>query len=545
MEATQQRIRWFVPGDINGFFGLMVDNVAMLAFLAAILLGCGFPAEIVFGKMFPGTALGVLFGDLVYSWMAWRLAKRTGNPNVTSMPLGLDTPSTIGLALAVLVPVFNLESSRMISEAAIMGMPLTQADVATAAAEMAWYVGMAIMVCIGLFKVLFAYIGPWLQKLIPGAALLGSLAGIGFALLGFLPLVDIFGLPIVGALSLGLILYAVIARIKLPFNIPGVLMAVIAGSALYYLLAPSGLLGVQYSAPTADLHLGFPMPTLDFARGMEMALNFLPVAIPFALLTSIGGINVTESARAAGDDFKTKTVLLVDAASALIAGVCGGVVQTTPYIGQPAYKAMGSRIGYTLLVGVFVGLGGMLGYVSFIVELIPKAVLAPILVFVALEIISQAFRVGGSKYAPAVAFACFPTISNMLTIKLNSPDFAASAQAALSHLPGKALPEMLVVLSLGNGFIITAMLWGAAVIKLIDRKLHQAAAYFLTLSVLSFFGLIHSVNTNGSMYLPWTLPAPLYQIPYQFSAAYLVLALVIFALSYTKQSREAFPEHGH
>ena len=47
------------------------------------------------------------------------------------------------------------------------------------------------------------------------------------------------------------------------------------------------------------------------------------------------------------------------------------------------------------------------------------------------------------------------------------------------------------------------------------------------------------------MYLPWTLPAPLYQIPYQFSAAYLVLALVIFALSYTKQSREAFPEHGH
>ena len=56
--------------------------------------------------MFPGTAFGVLFGDLVYTWMAFRLAKKTGNPRVTAMPLGLDTPSTIGIALVVLGPAF-------------------------------------------------------------------------------------------------------------------------------------------------------------------------------------------------------------------------------------------------------------------------------------------------------------------------------------------------------------------------------------------------------------------------------------------------------
>jgi AGZA family xanthine/uracil permease-like MFS transporter len=41
---------------------------------------------------------------------------------------------------------------------------------------------------------------------------------------------------------------------------------------------------------------------------------------------------------------------------------------------------MGARAGYTLLTAIFVGLGGVLGYVSFIFELIPKAVLEPILV---------------------------------------------------------------------------------------------------------------------------------------------------------------------
>ena len=94
-------------GDINGFFGLMFDNITVLSFLAGILIfAFKFPADIVYTRMFPGTAFGVLFGDLVYTWMALRLAKRTGNGNVTAMPLGLDTPSTIGIALDVLGPAF-------------------------------------------------------------------------------------------------------------------------------------------------------------------------------------------------------------------------------------------------------------------------------------------------------------------------------------------------------------------------------------------------------------------------------------------------------
>src|SRR5580692_12726356 len=104
--APAQR-RWSVSGDLNGFFGLLVDNLAVMAFLATVLVGLfKFPADIVFYRMFPGTALGVLVGDLAYTWMAVRLSRRTGRNDVTAMPLGIDTPTTIGLALLVLGPAF-------------------------------------------------------------------------------------------------------------------------------------------------------------------------------------------------------------------------------------------------------------------------------------------------------------------------------------------------------------------------------------------------------------------------------------------------------
>jgi AGZA family xanthine/uracil permease-like MFS transporter len=530
MSASPTRYAWFALGDVNGFFGLMFDNLTVLSFMAGTLvLVFRFPADVVYTRMFPGTAFGVLLGDLVYTWLAFRLAKRTGRGDVTAMPLGLDTPSTIGMTLIVLGPAFvGLKAEGM-----------SERD----AAMMTWYIGMATMVMIGLFKVVLSFVGQWVQRAVPQAGLLGSLAGIGLALIGLAPLVDVFGMPVIGMISLGLILYALVAGIRLPGNVPGVLGAIVLGSVLYYVFGASGWMGGTYAGPpVAALHFGLPMPTLAFTAGLTRALKYLPISIPFGLLTVVGGINVTESARVAGDDYSTRSILLTEAIATLLAGVCGGVAQSTPYIGQPAYKRMGARAGYTLLTGIFIGLGGVLGYVSFFVELIPRSVLAPILIFVAIEIAAEAFRECPARHAPAVAFAFFPTVARLISIRLGNPDIVPPENLQrLLEVPGRALPDALVTIAIGNGFILTAMLWGGFLAELIDRRVLISALYLVALASLTFFGVIHSASPDGVMYLPWNLPPIARQIPYQFTLAYLVLAGVLAILAFANEPPE--PAH--
>ncbi len=513
MADTAFRYRWATWGDLNAFFGLMLDNMANLVLLWVLLAGNGFPSEIFFLLMVPGTALGVLVGDLVYSWMAFRLAKKTGNPNVTAMPLGLDTPSTIGVALAVLVPSYQAG--------------LADGLTPHAAGMITWKVGMATLVFMGIVKVFASFAGNWVQRIVPQAGLLGSLAGVGITLLGFLPFMHIYDMPIVGLMALGLMLYTIVAKLPLPGRVPGAFAAVAVATVLYYLMGAADLLPGQFHAPAFNLQFAFPWPTLSWFDEAGEALKYLPFAIPFGLLTIIGGINVTESARCAGDDFKTRDILLTEAGATVLAGMCGGVVQSTPYIGHPAYKAMGGRAAYTIACGLFVGLGGMFGYVSFIVEAIPKAAVAPILLFVGLEITGQSYEVCPKRHYPAIFMALLPVIGELVRIALANILFDPGI---IGHWPigEDAQTFFNVSLLLGHGFIITSMLWAGALAMLIDRKVVLFGAYFAVMAGLTFFGFIHSVAPQGDIYLPWLLEDP--SVVYRIALSYVIVGGIVTAL---------------
>jgi len=504
-------------GDINGFIGLAVDNLSVLAFLSGALIGIfHFPPEVIFGKMFPGTALGALVGNVVYT----RMALRSGRADACAMPLGIDAPTTIGMGLLVLGPAFLAFKQHGMDEAT--------------AADATWKLGMASLVIMGVLKTVLSFFGGWVMHNVPRAGLLGSIAGIALVLMGFFPLVDILRVPVVGFTCLGLILYALAAHASLPGRIPGVLFSILVGLVLYYVLGPLDLLGPGFHAPSAPtLRFNLPWPSLGFLEGLPYTLPYLALILPFGLLMVVGGINVTESARAAGDEYKVRDILLTEAAATLIAGVCGGVAQTTPYIGQPAYRAMGGRTGYTLLTGLFIGLGGVFGYLSNLIELIPLAVLAPILIFIAIHITMQAFEATEQKYFAAVVMAFFPAIARMLAIKLGDPTIVAPAHfAQLYANADHGLPEMAVIVILGNGFIITSMVWASLVVALIDHRPRKAAAIVFLGAALTCFGLIHSVDPNGAIYFPWQLAAESRALVWQFVAAYIALAALLLLLSW-------------
>ena len=528
---------WAAPGDINAFFGLMLDNIVTLALLGAILVGAfGFPADLVYRRMFPGTALGVLVGDLIYTWLAFRLARKTGRNDVTAMPLGLDSPSTIGMALAVLGPAFIAAKANM-----------SDNDAAIAA----WQVGMATMVIIGVVKFVMSFFGDAIRRAIPAPGILGGIAGVGIALLGALQLGNTFAEPVVGMISLGIILYALIARIRLPYRAPEVLAAVAVGALLYYGLGAAGLLAHPVALPDARFPIAAPLPTLGFIDGLPTVLEtYLPLAIPFAILTVIGGIINTESARIAGDDYDTRDILLTESVSTLIAGFFGGVAQSTPYIGHPAYKAMGGRAAYTLATGLFVGLGGIFGYIAFLAGALPLPALAPILVFIAIEMTTESYVAIPRRHLAAVSLAVLPSLAYLVTIFLSQVYDGALMGAALDPAATIAATKLTnpafvqtagVMVMLANGFIISAMLWGGAATHLIERSVGAAAIMLLAGAGLSLFGFMHSVLPTGGIYLPWEINS---RLPYQWAAGYTALALLVLGLSRTRAFRDS-PPYAH
>jgi adenine/guanine/hypoxanthine permease len=472
--------RWYAAGDVNAFFGLAVDNLTNLVVLAGLLVGVfGFPADLVLYRMVPGTALGVLAGDLWYTWLARRLARETGRTDVTAMPFGIDTPSLFGITFGVLGPTM----------------------LATRDPVLAWKVGMGVTVAMGVAKLLLAFAGEWVRRIVPRAGLLGSIAGVSVLLIAFLPMLKVIADPLVGFVSLGLILLALVGRMTLPGRVPGALVAVAVGSAVYALERWAGIApGSHALAVPGEWRLAVPWPTLAWLDALGETWAALSIALPFALATVIGGIDNTESAIAAGDRYRTRDILLTEALATILAGVAGGVVQNTPYVGHPAYKAMGARAGYTLATGLLIGLGAMVGVVSILVGLVPEAAVAPILIFVGLEITAQAFLATPARHAPAVALAFVPTVAALVTIELSA--ILGSLGLGPGVLRGEAAATVETLRLLGNGFILSALLWAAAAAMLIDRRLLAAAAFLAVASLGSLCGVIHSPLASGGLFWP-------------------------------------------
>jgi AGZA family xanthine/uracil permease-like MFS transporter len=451
--------------------------------------------------MVPGTALGVLAGDLAYTWLALGLMKRTGRTDVTAMPFGIDTPTLFAMVFGVLGPVM----------------------VTTGDPVLAWKVGMGATVAIGLAKTVLSFAGDWTRRIVPRAALLGSIAGVAILLIAYLPMLKILREPVAGLVALIVLLLGLMGRVRMPLGMPAALAAVLAGVAVH--AAGTWLAGGAAPAPAiVTPRVGWPLPTLAWLDALPATLPYLAVALPFALVTIVGGIDNTESAAAAGDEYRTRDILLTEALATVLAGVCGGVVQNTPYIGHPAYKAMDARAGYTLATGLVIGIGAMVGALSTLVTLLPEAAVAPILVFIGLEITAQAFHASPRRHGAAVAVAFVPVTAAVVLIQGGA--LLAGVGKSAADLTGDAAVTWRTVVLLGNGFILTSVLWATAVAGLLDRRFGVTAIAFAVASAAALFGLMHSPEASGALFWPWAPPGP---EPLRLAGAYGVLAAICWA----------------
>ncbi|MFD3188751.1 xanthine/uracil/vitamin C permease [Sedimentitalea sp. HM32M-2] len=483
MTAPSYTYKLFARQDFSAFWALFTDNLINLIVLSGI---CQFvfqmPAEIVFGRIVPGAAVAILSGIAVYTVLAKRAAAQAGR-DVTALPYGISTPVMFVYLFGVIGPIYWATNDPML----------------------AWQVGIGAGFIGGIVAGLGAIVGPWLKRVTPRAGMLGTLCGIALVFIGTVPLATVFEDPLIGFASMIIILWGLVGRFRLPFNIPAGLLALGVGTAVALLIGEAQI--------TVD-GVGFypPLPYIgDLIAGIQHLFanpELFLVLVPVQIYNFIETMNNVESAEAAGDHYPVATCQVTDGLGTMIGAVFGSPFPTTAYIGHPAYKRMGAHAGYIVGVGIVIPLAAFFGLLAFLNNLIPVAAAAPVLVFVALSLITNTAHAVKTDHMAAVTIAMMPHVSAFLVIKWGAL-LGALGAAGATGLPQLGDPELTAALlqqgahfeghlALSQGAILTGLIWGAIVASVIDGAFRNAGGFAIAAFVMSLVGIIHS----GSLHWP-------------------------------------------
>ena len=200
-------------------------------------------------------------------------------------------------------------------------------------------------------------------------------------------------------------------------------------------------------------------------------------------------------------------------------------MQNTPYIGHPAYKRMGSRAAYTLATGLFISIGAATGLIGVLISALPESIVVQILVYVGLEMSAQAVHESEPKHVKAIALALIPVIANLVNIEMGG--VLGAARVDVLALPPDTQRNLTVMTMLGNGFIVTAMIWSTWLVWIIDRRLIAAAWLCVVAAGLTLVGLIHSPFPDGRLFIPGAATP---RLVFALAAGYVLLGALCAAL---------------
>lgn len=466
---------WFVRKDLDGFFGLMIDNLIQLILIVTLCRELiRLPDEYIFGKILPGAAISILVGNFFYAWQARRLARETGREDVTALPYGINTVSLFAYVFFIMLPIVQE----------------TQDPV------WAWKVGLVACFLSGVIEIVCAFIAETVRRVTPRAALLSALAGIAITFISMDFTFKIFARPLVALVPMAVIFVSYFSHQRLPLGLPGGMVAIAIGTALgWYLGAMDGAAiktNVSVALPT------FTGGSLWEALTHPAFLNYFSVIFPMAIFNVVGSLQNIESAEAAGDRFKTFPSLMANGVGSVVAALFGSVFPTTIYIGHPGWKRLGARSGYSALNGVFISFLCITGTIQSVLGIIPLEAGIGILLYIGIIIVAQSFQETPKEHAPAVALGIVPALAGWGLLMMETGLRAAGTSLFKVGLPRFTQEGLAVhgMISLERGFIFTSMILAAIGVALIERNFTAAAAWAMTAALLSAFGIIHAYELS-------------------------------------------------
>ncbi|HEX8629619.1 MAG TPA: regulator [Catenuloplanes sp.] len=475
----------WVRGDTNAFFGFGVNVLVNVLTLTGLCIAVvHMSSGDVFGTVLPALGIALVFGNIYYTVLARRLARRENRADVTALPYGPSVPHMFIVVFVIMLPIYLK----------------TQDPIA------AWQAGVAWAFIIGVIVLIGAFVGPYIRRYAPRAALLGTLAGISITFISMNPAGRMWNLAWVALPVLGLLLIGLLTDIRLPGNFPIGLAALLLGTAIGWI---GGVMNVP-DVTAAAKDIAFALPDLKFGMlvdGLSDMAPLLATAIPLGVYNFTEAMTNVESAATAGDRYNLRSVLLADGAGAVVGSVLGSPFPPAVYVGHPGWKAAGGRTGYSMATGVVIALLCFLGMFGLLGAIFPVAAIVPILLYIGLLIGAQAFQATPRAHAAAVVAALIPNIASWATGQMDNVLAAAGTSAA--EVGDEALTNAGVVyhglLVLGQGAILAGLVLGAVVAFIIDKRFVHAAVFAASGAVLSFIGLIHAEkvewNANGQVAL--------------------------------------------
>ncbi|WP_407184621.1 regulator [Bradyrhizobium centrosematis] len=482
----------WTSGDWNAFFGfgtnILVNMLVLTGLLRFVLK---MPDSLVFGRILPALGLMMCLSTFYYAYLAYRLAQKTGRNDVCALPSGVSVPHMFIVTFVIMLPI-TLKT----------GDPLK-----------GWSAGLVWVFFQSFILMVGGFIAPFIRKITPRAALLGTLAGVSVTFISMRPALEMYMTPQIGLVCFAIILVSWFGGVKYPRGIPAGLIAIAAGMIIAWgsNLFGLGLGGLSLNgvgAAFANFGFSVPLPAVGYVfSGFEFLGIILVTAIPFGIYDLVEAMDNVESAEAAGDEYPTTRVLTADGVVSLIGCLMGNPFINAVYIGHPGWKAMGGRIGYSAATGVMVIVLAWFGIISVLLALVPVVAISPILLYIGMLIGAQAFQTTPVKHAPAIVLALTPhlaawaklQIDTMLGSTMNAAaavgGMAADKADAVKAAAIAALPQQGVFYHglevMGGGSILGGLILGAIGVFIIERDFEKASAFALVGAVLTYFGFMH------------------------------------------------------
>src|SRR5271155_3372774 len=404
----------WMAGDLNAFFGFGTNILVNMLVLTGLLrFVVKIPDAIVFGRILPALGLMLCLSTFYYAYLAYRLARTNGRYDVCALPSGVSVPHMFIVTFVIMLPI-ALKTNDPIK---------------------GWEAGLVWVFFQSFILMIGGFIAPFIRRITPRAALLGTLAGVSITFISMRPALEMYMTPVIGLTCFAIIMVSWFGGFKYPMGIPAGLVAIVVGMIIAW---GSNLFGLNYGGLSgqgitdAFTNFGFsvPLPAIDHIfSGFQYLGVILITAIPFGIYDLVEAMDNVESAEAAGDPYPTTRVLTADGIVSLIGCLMGNPYINAVYIGHPGWKAMGGRIGYSAATGLMVIVLAWFGIIAVLLALVPVVPVSAILLYIGMLIGSQAFQETPRSHAPAVIVALVPQIAAWGKLQIDNALHAAGTDA--------------------------------------------------------------------------------------------------------------------